>query len=593
MDDIKATADYVFEASWEVVNKVGGINTVLISKAALMKEYYKNYILIGPYFKEKYDVEVMEAGPSAAFAESFAKLREQGIICYYGNWQIRGEPPVILIDFSGIIKNKNEIKKLLWEKYHVDSLYSQWDFDEPVLWSWAVGQLLREIEGQLPRARIVAHVHEWLAGATILNLKINNSAIRTVFTTHATVLGRRLAEEGRDLYSQLENLRPEEDARNTGVIDKFSIEKAAANNATIFTTVSEITGIEAAKILDRSPEILVLNGLSSDNFPTIEETSIRHVENLEVLREYITYHFFPYYTFDLQHTLVFFTVARYEYKNKGIDVLIKALGRLNKILQQEKSDRTICMFFWIPNKTYGIKKEILENKNVYRHIKQYVDFKAQTILKTIAQGMLSQDENIKDRILTKEFIMDIKKELATFRRQGNPLLLTHNIINEEHDTIRNALLAEGLDNKADDNVKVILYPVYLDGNDGLLNLSYYEGISGCHLGVFPSYYEPWGYTPLESAAMGCSCVTTDLAGFGRFIESKPRTRHPGIFILERFQKSEEEVTDQLTKIMYEFSKLDHVERVHNKISAKNLSNMADWKHLVKNYIIAHNMALQQ
>jgi glycogen(starch) synthase len=591
MEEIKGEADIVFEASWEVCNKVGGINTVLISKAALMMEYYSKYFLIGPYFKEKFDAEVIECGPPSEIGDAFTELREHNIICHYGQWQIRGEPNVILVDFLGISKDKNAIKGILWEKFRIDSLFAQWEFEEPMLWSWAVGMLIKAIAKRMPNKKIVSHFHEWLAGFGLLYLKQTNTSIRTIFTTHATILGRSIAEQGRDLYGLLNTIQPENEARACNIMDKFTVERACAEHTDIFTTVSEITGLEAEKILNRTPEVLVLNGLSLDKFPTIEETSIRHVTNLATMKEFLTYHFFPYYTFNLDHTLIFFIFARYEFKNKGLDIFINALEQMNAKLKEEKSDRTICVFFWIPNKTFGIKKELLENKNVYRQIKHYVDLKATDILKTISEGMLARDENMKDKILTKEFIMDIKKELATFRRVGNPSILTHNIINEENDLLKNKLLQAGLDNKEDDRVKVILYPVYLDGNDGLLNLQYYDGISGCHLGVFPSYYEPWGYTPLEAAAMGVSSVTTDLTGFGRFIESKQIGMHPGIFILQRYQRSAEESTADLAKIFLEFSKLDHVQRVHNKISAKNLSDMADWKHLVKNYIIAHNMAL--
>jgi glycogen(starch) synthase len=345
--------------------------------------------------------------------------------------------------------------------------------------------------------------------------------------------------------------------------------------------------------LGRKPDVLVLNGLDINKFPTIEETSIKHVTNVESMHEFITYTFFPYYTFDLEHTLIFFIIGRYEFKNKGLDVTIRALGELNKRLQEENSTKTIVVFFWIPNKTYGLKKELLENKNVYKQIKQYVDLKSKVILNTIVEGAISQDESMKDTIFTKEFLMDLKKEFLTFKRFGNPLMVTHYINNEEQDIIKRSLLDVGLDNKPNDRVKAVIYPVYLDGNDGLLNLPYYEAMSGCHLGIFPSYYEPWGYTPLEAAAMGVASVTSDLSGFGRFIKSRIDAQRPGIFLVQRFQKSDDAVVAQLATIFYDYTKLDRVERVENKLNAKTLSSLADWKHLVKNYIEAHDLALQR
>jgi hypothetical protein len=207
-DDIKADGQYVFEASWEVCNKVGGINTVLISKASSMKEYYENYFLIGPYFKDKFETEVIECGPPRELAEAFAEVKEKGIVCSYGTWQIRGEPKVILIDFSGIIKDKDRIKGILWDNFRIDSLYAHWDFEEPLLWSWAAGMLLEAVEKRLPGKRIIGHFHEWLAGFGLLYLTQSGSKIRTVFdarddpgTEHRRT-GPRLIQPHRDHQSR-------------------------------------------------------------------------------------------------------------------------------------------------------------------------------------------------------------------------------------------------------------------------------------------------------------------------------------------------------------------------------------------------------
>jgi len=388
MEELKAEAEYLFEASWEVCNKVGGINTVLKSKAILMKKYYKNYVLIGPYFKNNAELELASADIPQEYRKAVDEMKSMGIYCTFGTWLIKGEPNIILIDFQSLVQKKNEIKAHLWDHFKIDSLFSREEFEEPMLWAYATGMLLEKIGKSLPDNKVIAHFHEWLAGFGILYLKHAGSKIRTVFTTHATILGRSIAEGGEDLYSMIETINPEHMAKLKGVMDKYTAEKAAAQQADIFTTVSEITAIEAEKILGRKPEVLVLNGLDVDKFPTIEETSIKHVENLSLIKEYITYHFFPYYTFDLDHTLVYFMLSRYEFKNKGIDVLIKALGKLNEKLQQENSEKTIVMFFWIPTRTYGLKTELLENKNVYRHIKQYIDLKAKDILNTKVDGFL-------------------------------------------------------------------------------------------------------------------------------------------------------------------------------------------------------------
>lgn len=591
MSRTRAETDYLFEVSWEVCNKVGGINTVLISKASLMQEHYPKYFLVGPYYADKFEREVVPCPIWDEFKPAFHALETMGIKCHFGKWQIKGEPHVILLDFWSYQTHKDEVKSKLWELFKIDSLNSHWDFEEPMLWAWCVGMLLHKIGLNLSDQNVVAQCHEWLSGFTLLYLKHSGSDIRTVFTTHATMLGRSMAGTGCNLYEILESIDPESEARNIGVIDKYSTERASAQNADVFTTVSEITGIEAKKILGREPDVLTLNGLDVEKFPTIEETSIKHVTNKEALNEFLTYHFFPYYTFNLKQTLIFFIVGRYEFKNKGIDAFIRALGRLNQRMQAENAKKTVCAFFWVPNKTYSIKTELLENKNVYRHIKQNVTLKSKDILKTIVQGVISQDEFIKDKVFTREFLLDMKKDFLSFRRFGNPLIVTHNVDNEQNDAMYKMMMEHGLDNKENDKVKVIIYPVYLDGNDGLINLPYYEAMAACHLGVFPSYYEPWGYTPLEAAAMGVASVTSDLSGFGRFIEEKLPAKNKGIYINKRYGKTEEEVVENLFEMFYSYVRLDHAERVQNKINAKNMSYFADWKHLIRRYIQAHNLAL--
>jgi len=388
-------------------------------------------------------------------------------------------------------------------------------------------------------------------------------------------------------------LDPEKEAYELNVQDKFHVERACAQNAQVFTTVSEITAIEAEKILGRKADVLVLNGLDVEKFPTTEETSIKHVTCREKIREHLTYHFFPHYTFDLTHNLIFFVFGRYEFKNKGLDILIKALAILNTRLKTEKRNRTIAVFFWIPQQTHSVKIELLENKNYYRHIKNFVEWNSPHILKRIVEDFVSQRDLSSETLFSKEFLIELKKDILKFKRQGNPLILTHEINNENNDPIITALKAEGLDNKEEDKVKAILYPVYLTGNDSLINLSYYDAMAGGHLGIFPSYYEPWGYTPLETSAIGVPAITTDLAGFGRFIEKERGNVEGGIFVLKRYQQKEDLIVADLADIMYKFAMLSHNDRVRNKIMAKNLSNLADWQGLIKNYVLAHNLALKR
>ena len=591
---IKANADILFEVSWEVCNKVGGIYTVVKSKANLTKQHYKEYFLIGPYFYEKAAVDFKENEAPKEFKEIFDMLKKEGIACYYGRWQIEGEPNTILIDFEQAVKRKNDIKGWLWESFKIDSMASQWDFEEPMVWSWAASMLIEEIWKKKQDKKIVAHFHEWLAGSALLHLKRRKVKIATVFTTHATILGRAIAGNGQDLYGMLDSLDPEKKAYELKVQDKFLTEKACTEHADAFSTVSEITGIEAEKILGRKPDVLVLNGLDIGKFPTMEELAIKHTTCREKIREFLTFNFFPHYAFDLNHTLVMFIVGRYEFKNKGLDIFIKALGRLNDRLKKDRIKRTVAVFFWIPQETKGVKTELLENKNYFRHIKNYVHYNADDILSHIIYDFVSGRDILKDHLFTKDFLMHVKKDVMHFKRQGNPSMVTHNIDDEEKDPIVKNLLDVGLDNKEDDRIKTILYPVYLDGNDGLINLPYYDAMAGCHLGIFPSYYEPWGYTPLEAAALGVPAVTSDLAGFGRFIERKVENNmDDGIFVLNRFKRDEGEVINDFANMLYEFCKRNKHDRAKNKLSAKELSSLADWKVFISYYIKAHNLALEK
>ncbi|MFC1704909.1 glycosyltransferase [Nanoarchaeota archaeon] len=590
---IKPNADILFEASWEVCNKVGGIYTVVKSKASLTKDAYKDYFLIGPYFKDKADVDLEKKSPPNELKPVFNKLKEEGIVCYFGEWQIKGEPNTILIDSKKFMDKKNDIKKALWDNFKIDSLNANGEFDEAVVWATAVGRLLEEISKVYKKKKMVAQFHEWLAGAGLLYLKKQNSKIGTIFTTHATMLGRTISSSGRDLYGILDKINPEEEAYKSGVQDKFLVERACAQNTDVFTTVSEITGIEAEKILGRKPEVLVLNGLDIGKFPTLEEVSIKHVTSREKIREFLTFHFFPHYTFDLSHTMIMFIVGRYEFKNKGIDVFIRALGNLNEKLKQEKSERTVAVFFWIPQGTNGMKVELLENKNFYRHIKNHVTFHSSKILSNIVYDFVSQKDISKSQLFTKDFLLSIKKDILHFKREGNPLIATNNINDEGDNTMLKSFMENGLSNKEEDKVKVLLYPVYLDGDDGLIDLPYYDAMAGCHLGVFPSYYEPWGYTPLEAAALGVPSITSDLAGFGRFIKPKLKgDMDDGIFVLDRFGKNENETVDQFSDLLYKFSQRDNRARAKNKLRAKELARSADWGILIENYIKAHNLALK-
>ncbi len=591
-------ADYVFEVSWEACNKVGGIYTVLKSKARHLVKIYnykKSYCLIGPYFEDKVKGEFEEVLVPYEYKIIFNKLEEQGIKCYLGKWLIEGEPSMILIDFKNFWGKENYIKAELWEDYKIDSLGAGYDFSEPVVWSYAVGMLLEEISLLYKKSKIVAQFHEWLSGAGLLYLKKKAPQVGTIFTTHATTLGRSLVYHNIDFYSILNKIDVEKEINKLGIKAKHQIEKASAQNADVFSTVSEITSLEAEAFLDRKPDILMFNGLDLEKFLTLDEIVIKHKKENTRLKEFLLYYFFSYYSFDLDNTLFYFITGRYEFRTKGMDILIKSLGELNQRLIKNKSKKNIITFFWIPAGIKNISPRLLEDKNFFEDIKHSLEDVSSKIETNILYSLVKKEKISGKALFKKAFLFQLKKKLLKFSRKGTPLVSTHNLI-DNRDLILKHFKEVGLNNEETDKVKVIFYPIYLTGHDGLSNLDYHESIEACHLGIFPSFYEPWGYTPLEAAALGVSAVTTDLAGFGRYcqkIKGNKNEKYPGVFVLERYGKTDEQKVKKLTDFLYKFSKFSEEERIANKTEAHNIAHYADWKFFVENYIKAHNMSIKK
>jgi len=589
----------VFEVSWEVCNKVGGIYTVVSSKAAQMVAHYQtSYVAVGPFFTlDKVKGEFEELPMPDSYKRVADTVASKGIRLHWGTWLIPGSPHTLLVDFSESLAGVNEIKRRLWEAYQINSLNTGDDISFPFAWAWSVGNVL-EAFGQLSGSKdIVAHFHEWLSAPGLLYLRQANSPIKTVFTTHATVLGRSLAESDVSLYERMETIDVDKEAYRLGVAVKHQTERAAAHACHILTTVSDITALEVELFFGRKVDGVLPNGLDMSKYPTIEEIALAHRLARDRMREFLLYYFLPYYDIDVANTLFYFISGRYEVRNKGIDVFISALGKLNEALTEKRDAKTIIALLFIPTGVRGINAQLIENREWFRDMQRTLEEVHDTFLDNVMERVLRQKALTIESLFGEDRAKDLDIKKKKFRRSGTPPLSTHELL-DKNDPIIKLLTQAKLANAPTDKVKVIYYPTYLNGGDGLLNLDYQEVVTGSHFGMFPSLYEPWGYTPLETAALGVASLTSDYSGFGQFIETLkkegklPRLGAEGVYIVKRIARAYPDITGDLAAIMEEYAAFTREERVTNKLAAKTIAEFADWKHLVTYYFQSHERAIQ-
>lgn len=567
------------EVSFEVSNKVGGIYQVLKSKSCKMQEYYGDgYLTVGYYDEESAREDF--APRENPYNEIFERLEEEGIECYYGVWDIDSKPKTILVDASGLEKDVNELKEEYWEKYDVDSIEAGNDFNDPLKWGYAVSRLIQELEKEND---FVAHLHEWLSAGPVFNVDSP-----TVFTTHATVLGRALSNSEYDLMNMVENKSVDQGlAGDLGVKEKHTFERAAAKEADVFTTVSDITGREAEQVLGVKPDKILPNGFNIEDYPSLEELSVNHKREKENVIEFIQAYFEPYYSVDLENDpRIFFTSGRYEYHNKGFDLLIEALGEVN-----ERPGDDIFFFFFVPSGVKGPNMEVLENKSLYRELESFVDENLTNIRKNLLDAVTSNEDPL-DAISKQLDSQELESLKSNFhsKKGGRPPMNAFDL-NYEGDDILEALEREGLKNRESDRAKVIFYPTYLSVGDKLLSMDYEEAVVASSAGFFPSYYEPWGYTPVETAANGALALTTDLAGFGRFLEKNTGSEdRKGIRVLDRHKFDREQAVEKLALAVEDFATYNKTEITERKHNARKLAQMTSWENLAENYRDAHDMA---
>jgi len=543
MDIPKENFELLFETSWEVCNKIGGIYTVLSTKAQTLQRAFKDRVIfVGP------DVWT-EDNPSPYFKETPSLLKQwrskaqlpEGVSVRVGRWDIPGRPVVVLVKFDGMYAMKDEFYGNMWEQYGVDSLHAYGDYDEGCAFAHAAGVVIESIcrHNGLDSKNYIAHFDEWTTGMGLLYLKWRLPQVATIFTTHATSIGRSICGNNKPLYGYLSGYDGDQMARELNMEAKHSLEKAAALQADCFTTVSRITAIECGQLLGRQPDVVTPNGFEQ-NFVPATKTKLALAR--EAARRRILDVVSALTGQDMDDdTFIVATSGRNEYRNKGIDLFLDAVNRLGEIDPQRRVLALILVPAWV-----------------------------------------------------KEARADLKEAMsAPYRNALNEPIITHWLNNQDSDSIICRIRSLGFENGSASRVMAVYVPCYLNGGDGVVDMSYYDVIPGLDATVFPSYYEPWGYTPLESVAFGVPTVTTTLSGFGQWILSQYENGFEscGVMVIDRgdfnYDQVKEDIAVSLRRLTEEGAKaLSGIQR-----AAMSTAKDASWTNFIKDYYEAFDVAL--
>ncbi|MGA3065669.1 MAG: glycosyltransferase [Tepidisphaeraceae bacterium] len=593
---IAGQAPLLFEVGWEVCWQLGGIYTVLRSKAPTMiQRWGERYCLIGPYNPQTAAVEFEEMPPSGLIEKTLKRLSDQGTGWRYGQWLIPGRPHVILLDYRARFGQLDSDKFLLWKDHGIGTVAGDGEVNEVIAFGFAVAEFFRALSAEIPaRQPVIAHFHEWMAAIAVPRIAHMKLPVATVFTTHATLLGRYLASDDPEFYQHLPSIQPDQAAGQRNIHPRFAIERAAAHACTVFTTVSQVTGVEAQALLGRVPDLILPNGLNLHRFAALHEFQNLHRKYKEVIHEFVMGHFFPGYSFDLDHTIYLFTSGRYEYRNKGMDLFIEALHRLNGRLKQLPDPPTIVAFLITKAATRHVNVGVLQSQSMFEELRRLCGLiqqqMGQRLFHDAATGRIATGTELIDE----DDRVRLKQAIHAWHNGRQPPIVTHDLIDDATDPILQHLRHRGLLNAAEDPVKVVFHPHFLTAVSPLISLDYEQFVRGCHLGVFPSYYEPWGYTPMECVAMGVPAVTTDLSGFGAYIQRNVANhQEQGIYVLNRRTLSFEGAVNELTDHLFQFVQFNRRQRVELRNRVERLGDMFDWSAMIVNYNEAHDLALSR
>ncbi|MDR2968834.1 MAG: glycogen/starch synthase [Tannerellaceae bacterium] len=542
MNDDKTTPDYLFESSWEVCNKVGGIYTVLSTKAhTLQKIFNDRVIFIGP--------DLWGDEPIADFTEDkllFAEWQrhadtENHLSLKVGRWNVPGTPPVVLVDFKPFMVDRDSLYYHIWHNYRVDSLHAYGDYDESCIFAYAVGKVIESFYGfyKLDDKKVVALFNEWMLGMGVLYIKERIPAVSTIFTTHATSIGRSIAGNNKALYAYMDHYNGDQMAQELNMEAKHSVEKQAARYADCFTTVSEITARECTQLLDKTPDIVTPNGFERNFVPPhniyISKRKEARMSLIRVAEKLLGCEIDP-------DALLVSTSGRYEYRNKGIDVFIEAM---NRIRTSGRLQKEMIAFITIPAWVRAARADLKEA---------------------------------------------VEKDIKITVPMQMPFT-THWLHRMDEDKVINHIQHAGFTNAAHEKLKIIFVPCYLDGKDGIFNKTYYDMLIGMDATVYPSYYEPWGYTPLESIAFGIPTITTNLAGFGIWALENVSGQHieEGVAVIERTDFNYFDVADAICEHILTLAGKE-AEPIRKQCRA--LAAKAEWSEFIAYYRKAFAIACE-
>lgn len=544
--------DYIFETSWEVCNKVGGIYTVLSSRAKTLQEKFPDKIyFIGPDVHQENATFVEDKKLLPAWKKAVAA---DGLAVRIGRWAVPGSPIAILVDFTPLYAEKDAIYAAAWDNFGVDSLHAYGDYDEASMFSVAAGRVAESICRHCigNEAKIIYQAHEWMSGMGMMFLKKALPNVATIFTTHATSIGRSIAGNNKLLYKYFEGYNGDQMASELSMEAKHSVEKQSAFHADCFSTVSQFTARECAQLLDKEVDIVLPNGFENDFVPKGNAfTSKRRAARKLILdaASKLTGQTIG------DDTLIISTSGRNDFRCKGFDVYMEAMAQLNARLKSKMSARTGSEY---PTKVLALIE--------------------------VPCWLLGPREDLQERLQSKEPVT-------------SPLplpIITHDLYNLNEDRILCMMRQLNLCNAAADVVKVILIPSYLEGNDGIFNKPYYDLLAANDLSVYPSYYEPWGYTPLESCAFKTPCVTTDLSGFGQWVNEvlgRPGSLEDGVSVLHRDDDNYYEAAREICLVIEHLLSATPKERTAYRTKAAKLADKAQWEHFIEYYYQAYEIAL--